>query len=160
MVLAATWIGGELRSLTAKPRPMVRSQVAMMPVSVRSDSPALVASRSLAELDSEVLEPETISVAQAIEQLSDFRSPATDGGHHRWTQHVPRVALVPESESLPGLVSRAINQLLGYFVVYRPRLFLAAVLLGAYVGWSWQPYGQSLRCWFRSSTRPADLETR
>jgi len=102
--------------------------------------------QSIAQSDEQTTtEVETISVTEAITKLTDFQPAATDPSHHRWDEQVPRVDLIPEPDTMIGLVARAINQMIGYFVVYRPRLFLAAVLLGAYIGWSWQPYFQALR---------------
>lgn len=49
---------------------------------------------------------------------------------------VDRLRLLPETGSVIGLVSWAINQLLGYLVAYQPRLFLAAVIAGGWMGWS------------------------
>jgi hypothetical protein len=159
MVLAAAWVGGELRSRTAYSTDQADSRVAGRPVSLRSDMRIMSATRSSMIPDQSRETPETITVGEAVRQLSDFQSPATDGGHHRWAERVPRVALIPETGTVPGILARAVNQILGYLVVYRPRLFLAAILLGAYVGWSWQPQVESLRCWFRSLTGKSALES-
>lgn len=52
-------------------------------------------------------------------------------------QDIPPLNLLPNVGSVPGAISKAINQLLGYLVAYQPRLFLAAILAGSWVGWSW-----------------------
>ncbi len=176
LVMSGTWFGGELRSILAKKRSIVDADVNVIPISARGETRVLLSDQSLAdqsladlgalqidpeavEMDSAQLdsaELESISVAEAIAKLSKLQASATDTSHHRWTQRVPRVMLMPESSSAWGLVAKAINQLLGYFVVYRPRLFLAAILLGSYLGWSWQPYFESVRCWIdRNRTDPA-----
>lgn len=59
------------------------------------------------------------------------------GAGERWPDRVPRVALLPEQGSWLGIVGKAANQLLGYLVFYRPRMFLAALLVGGYLGWAW-----------------------
>ena len=45
---------------------------------------------------------------------------------------------------IPGIAAKAINQLLGFLVAYQPRLFLAAVVAGSWVGWSWHRRLQKL----------------
>lgn len=173
LILAGTWIGGELRSTASSSTVPVQAELVptdadnspsvgvVRPVSIREQTGMALSEHSLQSLanpteDADAEEAnrssETISVAQAWAVLSDLETVATDGSHHHWDQPVPRVDLIPESETLWGMVGRAINQLLGYFVVYRPRLFLAAVLLGSYIGWSWQPYFESLRSWVRDRT--------
>jgi hypothetical protein len=127
----------------------------MKPVAFRSQTHVVLTDRSLDEVVEEMSGVEIISVAEAFAKLSDVQASATDGSHHRWTASVPRVALIPEPESVLGLIARAINQLVGYFVIYRPRLFIAAILLGLYIGWSWQPYAESLRCWLEGRRRIA-----
>ena len=49
----------------------------------------------------------------------------------------PPVQLLPQIGGWPGQVFAAINQLIGYFQHYQPRLFLAALIVGAYLGWRW-----------------------
>ena len=46
------------------------------------------------------------------------------------------LALLPQASGIPGAFTRAINQLLAYLVAYQPRLFLAAIVAGSWVGWS------------------------
>ncbi len=53
------------------------------------------------------------------------------------SRKVKRLALLPESRSIFGIIAFAINQLLGYLIAYQPRLFLAAVLVGGWTGWIW-----------------------
>ena len=164
LVLGGTWIGGELRSNASSETELADSEstksatsLDVLPVSARGETHMRLSDQSLLSLSdaSEDGEPEsgadTISVAQAIRILSDFQTIATDGSHHRWDQPIPRVALIPEPATMWGFVGKAINQLLGYFVIYRPRLFLAAILLGIYTGWSWQPYYEGLRSWYRDT---------
>jgi hypothetical protein len=163
LVLAGTWIGGELRSTVSGETVLVQSEATdsltvaeVLPASARGETRVWLSDQSLSKMSdgSEGGESEsdsdTISVTRAIEILSDFQTVATDGGHHQWNQPVPKVALIPETETLWGSVAKAINQLLGYFVIYRPRLFLAAILLGSYIGWSWQPYFEALCSWARN----------
>lgn len=151
MLLAATWLGGELRSMTAHSRHDGKSRVAVTAESAQGDIRMVSLSRPSAE-DS-LADPETISVQEAFRRLSDLQTAATDGSHHRWTEKIPRVDLVPETGAVPGILAQSVNQVLGYLVVYRPRLFFAAILLGAYLGWSWQPPMKSLRCWLLNRTR-------
>lgn len=163
LVLAGTWVGGELRSTMSSKLVMMHSETTdaptaakMLPVSARGKTRVWLSNQSplnpigkSAESESDSAS-DTISVAQAFAILSDFQTVATDGSHHRWNQPVPRIELIPESGASGGLVAKAVNQLLGYFVIYRPRLFLAAILLGGYIGWSWQPYFEALRSWVRN----------
>ncbi|MEM8864374.1 MAG: hypothetical protein AAGF31_02375, partial [Planctomycetota bacterium] len=48
------------------------------------------------------------------------------------------IGLLPKLSGAFGIVCQAGNQLLGYLVAYNPRLFLAAMLAGGYLGWAWQ----------------------
>ena len=50
--------------------------------------------------------------------------------------------LIPEPGGVLGLLARAVNLLLAYFVSYQPRLFLAAVLAGGWIGWCWHRHLQ------------------
>ena len=162
LLLGGTWIGVELRSTMSGKTELVDSEATksatrfeVLPVSARGETRMRLSDQSLSSLSDARVDgelesgPDTISVAEAIRILSDFQTVATDGSHHRWDQPVPRVALIPEPATMWGIVGKAINQLLGYFVIYRPRLFLAAILLGIYTGWSWQPYYEGLRSWYR-----------
>jgi hypothetical protein len=158
LVVAATWGGGELRGWIAKNKRSVGSEVAVLPASTRgatrvlfSDQRAFdTAPKSISyradtrpddslNVETEPPQAEVLSVSQALAPIADLRSSATVSDH-RWSRPVPRVALLPELESDVGRIALGINQLVGFVIVYRPRLFLAAVLLGFYLGWSWQPY--------------------
>lgn len=169
LVLAGTWGGGELRSAMASissksdaGTQVASKQTQVLPVSTRGETHTWLSKESLPDLGelhknlttTEEEPSDTISIEEAYRIFSDFETVATDGTHHRWDQSVPRVALIPEANSLWGLAARAINQLLGYFVVYRPRLFLASILVGTYIGWSWQPYFEGVRFWIRAGKDP------
>ncbi len=52
-------------------------------------------------------------------------------------QQVAPLRVLPNTTGAIGLVFQAINQLLGFLVVYQPRLFLASTLGGAWIGWRW-----------------------
>ncbi len=52
---------------------------------------------------------------------------------------------VPKISGILGVGGLAINQLLGFLVAYQPRLFIAAVLAGAWTGWRWQQRLQTLK---------------
>jgi len=166
LILAGTWIGGELRSTVSSETVLENNDVVVSPtkadtrtMTALGKTQTLLSDQSLTDSLDQAEDPDadsvsdTISIAEAWSILSDFKTVATDGNHHRWDQPVPRIDLVPESETLWGLVGKAMNQLLGYFVIYRPRLFLASILLGSYIGWSWQPYFESIRSWIRERTR-------
>ncbi len=43
--------------------------------------------------------------------------------------------VVPKGSGIYGSVAAAVNQLLGYLVAYEPRLFLASLVTGSFVGW-------------------------
>ena len=44
--------------------------------------------------------------------------------------------VLPAVGGVHGAVFKAVNQLLGFFVAYQPRLFLAAIIAGCWVGWT------------------------
>lgn len=48
---------------------------------------------------------------------------------------VEPLPVVPKGPGIYGGVGGAINQLLGYLVDYEPRLFLASIIAGGFVGW-------------------------
>ena len=52
-------------------------------------------------------------------------------------REIPPLNLLPKPGGIAGIVTRAINQVCGYLVSYQPRLFLAAVIAGSWIGWSW-----------------------
>ena len=147
VILTATWFGGELRSFNAKNHSRVVPGANVIPASSTNEIPVSLASAQLNL--SAVDEPKAvISVREAMAMLADVRGSATDVRHHQWANDIPRVNAVPgEGDNPLGLAAKAINQLLGYFVVYGPRLFLSAVLLGCYLGWTWQPYFQAVTSW-------------
>ena len=153
VILTATWFGGELRSFNAKNHARVVPGANVIAASAMNDIPISLAS---AKLNLSGMEEPTkvISVREALAMLTDFRGSATDVCHHQWVNDIPRVSAVPNEGDTPlGLVAKAINQLLGYFVVYGPRLFLSAVLLGCYLGWTWQPYFQTIVSWLERRRR-------
>ncbi len=160
IIIAATWAGGQLRSLTATRIGQTDEQPSAAPTespliittaSTTGDVPTLKASiikpttisRSLLSVSNEPPQDVAISVDEALDKILDFSAVATDGAQHDWRDTVPRVALFPEPGSVIGVVGKGINQVLGYLAYYRPRLFLAAILIGIYIGWSWQPYIES-----------------
>lgn len=53
-------------------------------------------------------------------------------------QPVEPLRVVPKGPGIYGGVGGAINQLLGYLVDYEPRLFLASIFVGSFVGWRLQ----------------------
>ncbi|MEN1680402.1 MAG: hypothetical protein AAGJ46_12485 [Planctomycetota bacterium] len=46
--------------------------------------------------------------------------------------------LLPEPAGVGGILCAAVNQMLGYLAAYNPRLLVASLLAGGYVGWTWQ----------------------
>ena len=147
VVLTATWFGGELRSFNAKSHRQATLGLDVTASSKRSQVPVTLASVELPS-DRTVEPRDNISLAEAIRIVADMGGAATEVRHHHWSDDIPRVIALPgEGETVFGMMARGINQLLGYFVVYGPRLFLASVLLGCYLGWSWQPYFQAITCW-------------
>lgn len=59
--------------------------------------------------------------------------------------------LLPEPSGVGGIVCAAVNQMLGYLVAYNPRLLVASLLAGGYVGWTWQ---RRLARWRERLTAP------
>lgn len=51
---------------------------------------------------------------------------------------VQPLQVVPKGPGIYGGVGGALNQLLGYLVDYEPRLFLASIVAGSFVGWRLQ----------------------
>lgn len=155
ILLGATWLGGQLRTLMAPPvasstplAPSVLTNHSIGPIVPASNRiPVLEASFRIADpdlltdltmMDGIGNASEVISIHEAADRLCDFSS-STAGPKRDWRDTIPRVGLLPEAGSLVGVIARGINQTLGYLVYYRPRLFLAAILLGTYIGWCWQP---------------------
>jgi hypothetical protein len=56
----------------------------------------------------------------------------------RQPQSVEPLRVMPKGRGIYGGVGSAINQLLGYLVAYEPRLFLASIVAGSFVGWRLQ----------------------
>jgi hypothetical protein len=71
-------------------------------------------------------------------------------------QKIPSLQILPEANNPVGAIFKAINQLLGYLVAYQPRLFLAAIVAGAWVGWSWHRRLQRLAQY--SAVVPYDVD--
>ncbi|MGI9472128.1 MAG: hypothetical protein ACR2NZ_11375 [Rubripirellula sp.] len=157
IILTATWFGGELRSFNAKNHAHAIPGAQVIPASTITDVPTQLASAKLNAMPTAAAK-DVLSVHEAMAILTDLNGAATDVRHHQWSDPIPRVDAIPgEGDSATGLAAKAINQLLGYFVVYGPRLFFAAILLGCYIGWTWQPYFQSITAWLerrRSVDRP------
>ncbi len=78
-----------------------------------------------------------IPLSEAIDRICDWSAGPEQA--RNWRDPIPSVALLPEPGSVIGFVAKGVNQTFGYLVYYRPRLFLAALLLGVYIGWSWLP---------------------
>ncbi|QDU55609.1 hypothetical protein [Aeoliella mucimassa] len=53
----------------------------------------------------------------------------------RQPQPIPPVRLFGEGPGVLGWIGSAVNQLLGYLITYEPRLFLASLVAGGFVGW-------------------------
>lgn len=78
-----------------------------------------------------------LPAAEAWRALTNWRYVSELGASADWPERIPRVALLPEGTTWFGVVGRGVNQLLGYLVFYRPRMFLASLLAGGYLGWAW-----------------------
>ncbi|TWT77358.1 hypothetical protein Pla123a_20190 [Posidoniimonas polymericola] len=78
-----------------------------------------------------------LPAAEAWRVLTDWRYISELGASANWPEQIPRVALLPEGTNWFGVVGQGVNQLLGYLVFYRPRMFFAALLAGGYLGWAW-----------------------
>ncbi len=164
IVVGATWMGGQLRSVSASHLKPAKSEASDgptqspliigastsaigLPLQTASHrQPLATISRDQIAVANEMPEEidHTISVEEAVDRILDFDDVTTDAAKHDWRDNVPRVALLPEPGSVIGVVAKAINQVLGYLAYYRPRLFFAAIMIGVYIGWSWQPYFESL----------------
>ncbi|MCA9241716.1 MAG: hypothetical protein KDA37_16010 [Planctomycetales bacterium] len=77
-----------------------------------------------------------IAARDALAAMSDWDYVSGLGASDQWPDRVPRVALLPEHGSWLVVVGRGANQLLGYLVFYRPRMFAAALIAGGYLGWA------------------------
>lgn len=141
VIVAATWFGGLAR------QSIVTREVAS-PLFVGESSVTVVSLRELSVARDdfqENLNDECITVGEALKEISDNN--AIDENRIADRQAVvPRVRLLPESGGIPGTIGRALNQLVGYCVFYGPRLFLAAMVLGIYIGCSfhslWSSYSR------------------
>ncbi|MEM7474379.1 MAG: hypothetical protein AAF483_05245, partial [Planctomycetota bacterium] len=85
----------------------------------------------LASLSTEALPKKT--AFQQLQQINWLATPNVAGVPKG---EIERLHLLPEVSGVFGIVARAINQLLGYVVAYQPRLFLAAILCGVWMGWT------------------------
>ena len=154
LVLGATWVGGNLRETVSRRSVVSSAAPKGIPDSVRGKA---VLGAVDDRLSSESSPDDVIPVSVAVTRLIDFDAAADEDSSQRWSDPVPRVALLPEPGSVVGIVARALNQLFGYLVAYGPRLFLAASLVGIYIGWTWYPIYQRLVGWFRSrAAQPAE----
>ncbi|TWT31131.1 hypothetical protein KOR34_45060 [Posidoniimonas corsicana] len=77
-----------------------------------------------------------LPASEAVRVLTDHRYVSELGAAGVLPNPIPRVALLPEGTNALGIVGRGVNQLLGYLVFYRPRMFLAALIAGGYLGWA------------------------
>lgn len=114
IVLGAAFVGGELRSMAIEP------------------------AASLATIQGPIVG----AIARPTEPPPEKRLAGVDWLAEPRLEEAPAriepLALMPEASGVLGFVCRAVNQLLGYLVAYNPRLLLASLLAGGYVGWSWQ----------------------
>ncbi|TWU45893.1 hypothetical protein Q31b_10690 [Novipirellula aureliae] len=151
VIVVATWFGGQLR------RSIENDDVAMPPrMSNRSLTAVSLRELSVKRDDfREYSNGESISLGEALKVITDNRSmnqknePSRQGA-------VPRVSLFPESGGILGTTARALNQVLGYFVSYGPRLFLAAVVLGIYIGCRLHSLWEE--CGFHAPWKPESIE--
>ena len=52
-------------------------------------------------------------------------------------REIEPLEIVPKFSGIAALISGTINQVLGFLVAYQPRLFLAAIIAGSWLGWTW-----------------------
>ena len=76
------------------------------------------------------------STNSPLDQLASIEWLATPKLEHTPAGRVPPLKVFPELGGILGVLGKAINQVLGFLVAYQPRLFLAAVVAGGWVGWS------------------------
>lgn len=118
VVLGAAWLGGELRD-AALPSGKINGPVAIATADGMDRGEGL---------------PRTTMPANRLRGVDWLAEP--DFTHNPVA--IAPVALLPEAHGAWGFACRAGNQLLGYLVAYNPRLFVASLLAGGYLGWSWQ----------------------
>lgn len=94
----------------------------------RIDKPILANLSTVTPLPKKLRSP-----LQRLREIDWFAQPNLD-------KKPPRVIeplhVLPEISGLHGVPLKAVNQILGYLVAYQPRLFLAAIIAGSWVGWS------------------------
>lgn len=173
MVLLGTSVGGLLRSVLPEPEldetllteqssdEPSRVGVAPLPpdvdtfsqglpneLGIRADSLAsgitaelgVVASAEKALL--QIASPkQDLSPIDQLRQIDWFAKPELAKAR---THEIRSLNLLPKSTGVIGLITKTINQILGFLIAYQPRLFCAAVIAGSWLGWSWHKKLKSL----------------
>ena len=157
IVILGASIGGFLRQFAPHPEsqpqpPLIASSASPLPVetghTVGNISIGIPSQELPLELAS-VMNRKTVRQLpvrheSSIEQLRQIDWLAQPDFSKAPPREIEPLALVPKASGIPGAAAKAINQLLAYLVAYQPRLFLAAVIAGSWVGWSWHRRLQKL----------------
>lgn len=143
IVLAGAALGGLLRGLVPnQARPEVHAELLVgQPVNTSANGPTdKVEPSGLRELGASQLSTHQSALIGVLKKpkLSDIDWLAEPNLDKAPSGHIPPLDLFPKVGGVPGVVLMAANQLLGYLVAYQPRLFLAAIVAGSWIGWSWQ----------------------
>jgi hypothetical protein len=161
IIITGAAIGGLARGLTSEITVVAKDVDPQLPLATAIQPPAIeleftetirLHPDALRELETEPIGvqpstrivgdpavPAAIPVAKsptAVDQLREVNWLAEPQLANIPSGKVDPLHILPEPGGVIGLVTRSINQLLGYLVAYQPRLFLAAIIAGAWMGWS------------------------
>ena len=104
-------------------------------------SPLAIQTRSASSL-STVITPaspwQPVVQTSAWERLQAVDFLALPDLTKRPPREIAPLPLIPKDSGVFAIAGAAVNQLLGLLIAYQPRLFLAAVLAGAWTRWRWK----------------------
>jgi len=156
IVMAGTTVGGLLRGLVPEPaieetttvtaaENMVISSDGIPNLSGLEVSSLTLQAQSPGSLSTVVMRSPPVVRTSVWERLQAVDFLALPDLTKRPPQEIAPLPLIPKVSGVFAIAGAAVNQLLGFLIAYQPRLFLAAVLAGAWTGWRWQQRLSTLR---------------
>lgn len=127
-------VGNQQQSLVAE-RPTSIGPGLKLPDSAGFFDPHRTVRHTLSDLQTANVPHEPVQQSP-FQQLSDIDWMAVPDETTTPTGRIPPLDLLPEMNGVAGVVAKAVNQTLGFLVAYKPRMFLAALIAGGWVGWS------------------------
>ena len=155
IIIAGTSVGGLLRGFVPDPPSKGdsnngHSAASLDDLAGQSTRTPLIGVRRDAEYSNSLVRPQAALLPGPMETDSILsvrtRSPLDQLGSIDWLaqpdlakaapRNIEPLNVLPTTGGVPGLVMKAINLVLGFLVAYQPRLFLAAVIAGGWIGWT------------------------